>query len=65
MNAKIIIDFNDADGNISLVNNKGINTIAKIKDNVVKLDTTNKELALRVGIFIQHLGIDIQRLVEI
>ena len=37
MNAKIIIDFNDADGNISLVNNKGINTIAKIKDNVVNL----------------------------
>lgn len=64
MNAKIIIDFNNADGNISLINNKGINTIAKIRNNIVEFDTTDRELALRVGIFIQHLGIDIQRLVE-
>ena len=64
MNDKIIIEFNSADGTISLSNGTGIIPIAKIKNNVVNLDTSNKEAAFRVGLLIQHLGIDIQRLVE-
>lgn len=64
MNAKVIIEFNDADGTVSFSNSTGIISIAKIKNNVVSLDTKNKEIALRVGRFMQHIGIDIQRLVE-
>ena len=64
MNAKVIIEFNNADGTVSLSNGTDIIPIAKVKNNVVNLDTLNREAALRVGIFIQHLGIDIQRLVE-
>lgn len=64
MKTRIFITFNDGDGTVSLSNSKGVMPIAKIKNDVVSLDTLNKELALRVSLFIQRIGIDIQRLVE-
>ena len=53
-------------------NNKNTNNIASAFNistlkinNVVNISpNTNKELILRVGLMLQHLGIDIQRLVE-
>ena len=63
--ATINIEFNDNEGKITLQNQKDNHSIATIKDNVVTISpNTNKELILRVGIMLQHLGIDIQRLVE-
>ena len=64
MKTRIFITFNDGDGTVSLSNSKGVIPIAKIKNDVVSLDTSNKEAAFRVGRLIQHIGIDIQRLVE-
>ena len=63
--ATITIEFNAAEGKITLQNQKGNNNIATINDNIVAISpNTNKELILRVGLMLQHLGIDIQRLVE-
>ena len=64
MKTRIFITFNDGDGTVSISNSKGVIPIAKIKNDVVSLDTLNKELALIAGRFIQRIGIDIQRLVE-
>lgn len=64
MKTRIFITFNDGDGTVSLSNSKSVIPIAKIENNVVNLDTSNKEAAFRVGRLIQHLGTDIQRLVE-
>ena len=63
--ATITIEFNAAEGKITLQNVKGNHNIATVEDNVVNISpNTNKELILRVGLMLQHLGIDIQRLVE-
>ena len=64
MKTRIFITFNGGDGTVSISNSKGVMPIAKIKNDVVSLDTLNKELALIAGRFIQRIGIDIQRLVE-
>lgn len=63
--ATIKIEFDNREGKITLQNQKGNSDIASISNNVVAISSeTNKELILRVGIMLQHLGIDIQRLVE-
>lgn len=63
--ATINIEFDNSEGKVTLQNQNGTHNIAILKDNVVTISpNTNKELILRVGIMIQHLGIDIQRLVE-
>lgn len=63
--ATINIKFNNSEGEITLQNQNGTHNISTITDNVVIISqNTNKELILRVGIMLQHLGIDIQRLVE-
>ena len=63
--ATINIEFDNSEGKITLQNQKGTYNISTITDNVVTISpNTNKELILRVGIMLQHLGIDIQRLVE-
>ena len=63
--ATINIEFDNNEGKITLQNQNGTHNISTITDNVVVISpNTNKELILRVGIMLQHLGIDIQRLVE-
>ena len=63
--ATINIEFDSSEGKVTLQNQKGNSSIATIKDNIIMISpNTNKELILRVGIMLQHLGIDIQRLVE-
>lgn len=63
--ATINIEFDSSEGKVILQNQNGTHNIATISDNIVIISpNTNKELILRVGIMLQHLGIDIQRLVE-
>ena len=61
--ATINIEFDASNGKITLQNQNGSYNIATVNDNVVSIcPNTNKELILRVGMMLQHLGIDIQRL---
>ena len=63
--ATINIEFDNSEGKVTIQNRTGTHNIATISNNIVNISpNTNKELILRVGIMIQHLGIDIQRLVE-
>lgn len=63
--ATINIEFNDNEGKITLQNQIGSHSIATTKNNVVTISPdTNKELIYRVGLMLQHLGIDIQRLIK-
>ena len=63
--ATINIEFDNSEGKIILQNQNGTHNIATITDNIVTISpNTNKELILRVGMMLQHLGIDIQRLIE-
>ena len=64
--ATINIEFNNSEGKITLQNQNGTHNIATITNNVVTISpSTNKELILRTGLMLQHLGIDVQRLVLI